>query len=146
MNEVPTKILNKIFTEIEIKDENTLNTNFDAVVFDYVSEFLTEYESTNYPEIIYQNSKGVSALKIGSLLDMCIWSTSDNGNKQINEQRLWFRGSNKRKIEIVLNVSNVFPLNEHDELITRLNEIKVEFPVLSELCEYWKIQAKQLRK
>lgn len=142
---MPTEILNRIFAEIEIKDQKTLQTNFGSIVFDLVNEFLVEHESSNYPEIIYQNSKGVPAIKIGCLLDICIWSTNDNGTKQINEQRLWFRGSNERKIEIVLNVSNVFPLNEYNELIKRLNEIKNEVPALTELCEYWRINAKQLK-
>lgn len=67
-----TDILNKIFAEIEIKDEETLKTNFDSLFIRYG-----------------------------------IWSTNDNGNKQIKEQELWFKGSNKdfRIIVIMIFVS-----------------------------------------
>lgn len=141
----PTDILIKIFDEIEIVDEKMLETNFDSIVFEYVDEFLAQHESDNYPELIYENSKDISALKIGSLLDICLWSSRDNGKKQINEQRIWFRGSVKRKIEIVLNVSNIFPLNEYEELIKRLGEIRIEHPELTELCDHWAASSEQLK-
>lgn len=129
-----TTLLNKIYDEIIIVDEDKLEVRFDNRIFDLVLSYLSTREKLNYPLIILESSENVKAIKIGALLDICTWSTEDNGSKQAREVEKWMYSNNERKIEVALSITNTYPLNDFVILKAKLEEIKQTFPRLLKLC------------
>ncbi len=71
------------------------------------------------------------------MLDIMIWATMDNGEKLLKTTALWVQGTNKRKIELVLFMTNCYPLQPFDLLKDVLRNIKKIYPDLSPRCDYW---------
>lgn len=130
-------ILNEIYRRIEAIDYAELKTDFDDIVFDLVDDFLSEYENENYALLILELSKDAEAIKIGVLLDICIWSSKDNGNKQMIETAKWINSGDIRKIEVSLNITDIYPLNDFNNLKITLKNIILTHPSLNNLCEFW---------
>lgn len=128
--------LDTIYSKIEIVGELPPNVKFDDQVFDLVDEFLQGYEESNYPLEILTLSKGVPAIKIACLLNICTWSTKDNGERQIIETRKWLYSDCEEKIRVALNL-DYYPESDFNKFNIRLNEIERKFPNLKELCNYW---------
>lgn len=137
------KILNRIYNEIEIISETPPEVKLGDNVFDYVEQFLKINEPNNYPEIIYKLSQNIPAQKIATFLNICVWSTKDNGSKQAEETKIWLYSRDKLKIEIVLFLEY---LTEKDlnKFKKRIEEIRIQFPSLEPNCKYWSEELKKM--
>lgn len=135
MKSTDNNLLNEIYDEIKIIDEDTLQIKFDNKIFKLVQDYLSTREDLNYPLIILEASEKIKAIKVGALLDFCIWSTEDNGAKQAKEIEKWMHSNNERKIEVALSITNAFPLDDFKLLKSKLEEFKKTFPRLEKLCD-----------
>lgn len=135
-------LLNKIYNEIEVLSETPPEVEFENIVFDLVDEFINSYESYNYPLEILNFSMGISTIKIATLLNICIWSSTDNGSKQMIETNKWLYSNDELKIKIALYL-DYYPENDVNKFKQRLEEIENEFPSLREICYYWKNTLKE---
>jgi len=109
---------------------------FKEAIFDLVDELILMTGNVGIAEIIYNHSTKELA-KLSILFDILIWYTPDNGNELLNQTKKWFLGNDQNKIELVLNMTNVYPCQPFDLLEKRLKEIQWLYPELRERCDYW---------
>ena len=116
----------------EIPNEVKLGEN----VFDYVNQFLAVNESFNYPQIIYDQSSEIPSQKIATFLNICVWSTKDNGGKQAEETQKWFYSDDEMKLKTVLFL-DYFTEKDLNRFRKRIEEIQIQFPKLKIYCKTW---------
>jgi hypothetical protein len=137
--------LRPIYALIKINPQDPFDRDFDDSIFDLVDAFLEEYEASDYMKLIMDCSTDENIHKIGCLLDILIWSTSDNGKKLDDWRMKAFENENQRDIEVALCVTNTYPMTMNDipALIKKLHEIEIKFPDTKPLCDYWMIAAQK---
>ncbi len=129
-------LLDRIFADIY--PEKSEVEELGESVFDLTDEFIKKHERENIAEVIYISSLNEkNILKISRLFDVLIWSTEDNGSELLKTTHEWMKGNNKRKIQIVLNMKDVFPISDANELKQELERIMELFPDLKDNCKHW---------
>lgn len=129
------KRLDSIYEQM-VLSEGYIETTDEAE--EEIEKFIDFYESEDYPELIVEYSEGVCAMKIASVFDSLVWMTNDNGEYLVETYRNWLESGDKRKIEIVLSTSMVFPYPDMQHFGNLLDDTQTRFPDLKPLCDNWR--------
>ncbi|MER7077444.1 hypothetical protein SAMN02982929_06517 [Saccharopolyspora kobensis] len=84
---------------------------------------------------------GLPGSALGDVLDQLIYLTDDNGSDLLEVCREWVRGSDFRRADAALSVSEVFLFNTREELETELGAAAERWPELAprvtKILENW---------
>ena len=118
--------------------EENGGTDITQEDFDLTDIFVDRYFKIDFTQVIIDSLQSNSDLrKVGTLLDILIWSTPDNGTKLDSLIHDWITSNDKTKIEILLLREEWFPRTDRDENTKVLESVKQKFPEFTDLCKYY---------
>lgn len=72
---------------------------------------------------------------IAEVFDRLIWCLSDNGEGILNVRKDWLSGDDFFKVKVALAMTETYPYETRDEMVSKFNEIKEKWPMLKEQCD-----------
>ena len=84
--------------------------------------------------LVERSITGLPAKELGSVFDKLVWCMDDNGGEINLERRNWLRSDDKKKVEIALSMSEMFPFDSRNEMLDCFESVKQKWPEFEEIC------------
>ncbi|MDC8756038.1 hypothetical protein [Janthinobacterium fluminis] len=87
--------------------------------------------------IVANRVNGLPADAVSEVFDRLIWCMVDNGEEIGQVRREWFHSDDKYKVEVALNMNEVYPFPTRAEMESHFTRIASCWPDLNDKCEHW---------
>ena len=87
--------------------------------------------------IVADRVKGLPSDAVSDVFDRLIWCMADNGEEIGKVRREWLQSEDKYKVEVALDMNEVYPFATRAEMESRFARIASCWPDLKDKCERW---------